>query len=278
MRRFLIRSVSPRVFAIALAGVVLALSFIDALPASAGTISILNVDLNSYYTFGNQDISQYAVSPTTTATDANGLGFQPGLYPQYITYSGLNPIFTSGSVDVTFSGVAAVRDRGTELLSGPFQDLYRDTVAFWPDVAALTFSGLNPNTDYRFSFQSYDIAAGPIGLYGTRVTDVTPLGATNGATADAYYSTSSDPSFSITDFSSPSGGSGTFLVRSNASGVLAFSVGQISDDILEPRINGFELAVETSAVPEPSTLIMCLIGGVFGVGVLRKRFKRTSAA
>jgi hypothetical protein len=228
--------------------------------AFAGFISILNVDFNHG-------------SPTTTAADANGVEFSSFDVSESLskTFSGLSPSLTSGAVTVSVSNLydGNFRDRGYSLfgggtLSGAYRDLYRDFVPFaGPNslAPALTLSGLNPDTDYTLTFQSFDAFSDHPGV--TVYTDVTAGGATNGLTTTAYFTTSVDPSGSITDFGAPAGASATFTVRSNVLGQLVFAVGDPEGDLqnYNTHLNGFELSSAAAVVPEPASVAL------FGLGV-----------
>lgn len=247
--------------------------FLVILPCSAawaGSISILNVDFNQG-------------SPTTAATDATGVGFQAFDVSDSLTktFAGLNSTFTSGAVTLTLSNLydGNFRDRdyglsGGGTMSGPFKDLYRDFVPFQgPNLltVAITLSGLNANTSYLIAFQSFDVYSDHAGT--TLFTDVTAGGATNGLSATAYFLTSVDPSSSITNFGSPSGGSASLVVRSNSLGQLAFAVadptGSAGNHV--SQINGLEIATP-SAVPEPTSLLLFGIGLLALVGIRRTQF------
>lgn len=244
--------------------------------ASADFVSILNVDFNND-------------SPTTAAVDGNGVGFQGFNISDapVKTFTGLNSRLTSGSVSVTLSNIDGWRDRGYFIpggsLSGSFNDLYRDFVAFTSSsnnfVTAMTLAGLNPNTNYSVTIQSFDweinSSLPPPLSADTRIRDVTPGGATNGLTTDAYFITTVDPSASITDFSNPAGASGSFTVRSNSSGTLVIALADGGGQQGFPRINGFELAAP-QGVPEPSSLALACLGGLLGLGA-RWRHRRRPA-
>lgn len=233
--------------------------------ASAGFVSILNVDFNNTYPDGTS-------SPTTAATDANGVGFQGYSLADgpAKTFGGLDPALTSGAVTVTLGNVYGWRDRSYFLssgggMSGPFRDLYTDFVTFnGPNslAPALILSGLNPDTDYTLTFQSFDAWVDAPGAFTTVFTDVTAGGATNGLTTAASFHTGVDPSGGITP-GGLAGGTASFTVRSNAAGVLAFAVGDPNGtpSNYSTQVNGFELSSPVTAVPEPSSLALLGLGG-----------------
>jgi len=133
--------------------------------------------------------------------------------------------------------------------------------------ASLILDELNPNTEYLFTFQSFDWAVFD-GQYSHlfdavdhRVApDVAAGGLTNGSTAFAYSSNLVDSSYSITDFSSPSGSSGSFIIRSNSSGWPAPGLGDVNG-IFGRQVNSFELGAATT-VPEPASTTRLSIGTI----------------
>jgi hypothetical protein len=211
----------------------------------------LNVDFNTTTSpteLGPPAFSSFVISGTPV-TEAVG----------YST----SPTITSGETTITLSSSGTTLrsfDGHNPSDSGGFTfgELYRDYVTTSGQNAILQIqvSGLNPNTDYRFTFYAYN----PLSSVGITNRFTNTTGGVQPSTSgtiieDWTASISSNEQFAL-----------TMDAVADGSGVVTFAEAPLANPPYQTvRLNGLQIAV-----PEPSVFALVIVG-ISGLLAVRRR-------
>jgi hypothetical protein len=234
---------------------------------TASSIDVIAIDFGRNETAGAGVVSETGTSALEPGFRGFTLGQNFGTGIATLSYPGISPLFSTGTVTIDLQGDAAAgqmggRDRGSPLDNGAFTygDLLRDGVARTKQSSGGDFtfriSGLNPNFAYSIRIWSGDSTAdaGTTFNWFDTTSGSTAIGSVFNGPNNPLTATSNED-YSI--FAN---------VTSNAAGQLQFGVISTNGSATAGWTNGFVL----SAVPEPSAAVLMTLAGLIFRGRCRR--------
>jgi hypothetical protein len=228
---------------------------------TALSVDVIGIDFGRNETAGAGIVSETGTSALEPGFRGFTLGQNFGTGIATLSYPGISPLFSTGTVIIDLQGDAGGaagqmggRDRGSPLDNGAFTfgDLLRDGVARTKQTSGGDFtfriSGLNPNFAYSIRIWSGDSTAdaGTTFNWFDTTSGSTPIGSVFNGPNNPLTATSNE------DYS-------VFAnVTSNAAGQLQFGVVSTNGSATAGWTNGFML----SAVPEPSSAMLTTLAGL----------------